>query len=337
MTDRVELDRDRVTEVVQQAFETHGIDPDDAAITADMLVTAEARGKRSHGLIRLPRYVRGIEHGNVDPDGEIEVVRDGGATATVDGGSRLGPAVAVAALGEATARADDHGVGLVGVHNSTHLGALGYYTDRIRRDGYVCLALTNTEPAMPPYGGTEPVLGTNPIALGLPTDPPFNLDMSTAAIARGSLEEAAEQGETIPEGVALDADGEPTTDPESALEGTILPFGGPKGSGLAIAVEVLAGGLVGASMGRNVTGTYHTEEPCTKGDLFLVVEPELLGGPDASVRIEEFLEQLTDIEQASDGGVRLPGARSLRTERTGTIEVDAELWERARELAGTLG
>jgi L-2-hydroxycarboxylate dehydrogenase (NAD+) len=328
----VERDRDRVERVVRTAFERRGIGPDDAAVTADALVTAEARGKDSHGLVRVPRYVRGVEHGTVDPDGEITVAREAGATATLDGGSRFGPAVAVDALGEATARADAHGVGVVGVRDSTHLGALGYYTDRVRRDGYVTVALTNTEPAVAPHGGTEPVLGTNPIAVGLPTDPPFNLDMSTAAVARGSLETAAERGDAVPEGVAVDAAGRLTTDPEAALSGTILPFGGAKGAGLALAVEVLAGGLVGASMGRAVTGTYDTTQPCTKGDLFVAVDPAALGGPRAVERIEAFLDRLTDEPSAPGETVRLPGQASLAAEDPDSVRVEDGVWERVRDL-----
>lgn len=330
----MEIDRNRAREIAATALQEHGIPPSDARTTAEMLVTAEVWGKSSHGLIRLPRYIRGVEHDNVDPDGTIDVVRDAGAAATIDGGARLGPAVATRALGEATARADEYGVGLVGVHNCTHLGMLGYYTDMVRAEGYVAVAMTNTEPAMPPYGGTEPVLGTNPIAIGLPTEPPFNLDMSTAAVARGAIESAAERGDSIPEGVALDAAGEPTTDPEDALEGTILPFGGPKGSGLAIAIEVLAGGLVGAEMGNGVTGTYHTEDPCTKGDLFLVIDPEALGGEAFVERTEIFLRELTATETAPGvDEIRLPGESSLGGDPAATIDVEADLWEAVLELA----
>lgn len=331
---RVELDRETAVRTAAEAFRAHGVDAGDARTTAEVLVAAEARGKDSHGLIRLPRYVRGIEHGNVAVDGESEIVRDAGAAAAVDGGARLGPAVAVDAVSEATARADEFGVGAVGVHDTNHLGALGYYTDLARGEGYVAVAMTNTEPAMPPYGGTEPTLGTNPIAVGLPTDPPFNLDMSTSAIARGSLETAAERGESIPEGVALDADGHPTTDPDAALEGTILPFGGPKGSGLAIAVEVLAGGLVGAEMGTDVTGTYNTEDPCTKGDLFLALDPDVLGGPGTVERIEGFLRRLKRTDATDDvDGIRLPGERSLRDEPAPEIRVDRDVWRRVTALA----
>lgn len=330
----MKIDRQRARETAIAAFRAHGVSAEDARVTAEMLVTAEARGTSSHGLIRLPRYLRGIEHGNVDTDGDIKVVRDGGATATIDGGSRLGPAVAMEAIGEATVRADENGVGLVGVHNCTHLGMLGYYTDTVRREGYATFAMTNTEPAMPPYGGTEPVLGTNPIAIGLPTEPPFNLDMSTSAIARGSINAAAERGEAIPEGVALDADGAPTNDPEAALEGTILPFGGPKGSGLAIAIEILAGGLVGAAMGHDVTGTYHTEDPCTKGDLFVVIDPEAVAGENFAEEASEFLRALKKTETAvGTDEIRIPGEASLAGEREKTIEVDDEVWEAVRERA----
>lgn len=328
------VDRGRVREAVASAFRGHGIQPRDATVTAEMLVTAEARGKSSHGLIRLRRYLQGVEHGNVDPHGTIDVVSDAGAAATIDGGRRLGPVVARRGIEEATQRADEHGVGVVGIRNSTHLGMLGYYTDRIRRAGYVGIAMTNTEPAMPPHGGVEPVLGTNPIAIGLPTDPPFNLDMSTSAIARGSINRAAERDEAIPDGVAVDADGEPTTDPETALEGTILPFGGSKGSGLAIAVEVLAGSLVGAATGTDVTGTYDTTEACTKGDLFIVIDPTVTANGSFSSETSRFLTSLKRVRTATNTDeVRLPGEQSIRSEPSDWIEVDTELWTEVRELA----
>ncbi|MBX0296441.1 Ldh family oxidoreductase [Haloarcula nitratireducens] len=332
----MKLDRSRAVSVAAAAFRAHGISEADAEQTAEVLVSADARGKHSHGLLRLPRFVRGIEHGNVDPEGDIEVVSERGGTATLSGGSRLGPVVASTAVGVAMDRADEFGVGAVGVHDSNHLGMLGYYTDQLQREGYVGIAVTNTEPAMPPYGGAEPVLGTNPIAIGLPTDPVFNLDMSTSAIARGTIFEKREAGESIPEGVALDAQGEPTTDPEAALGGTILPFGGSKGSGLAIAVEVLAGGLVGAAMGQDVTGTYHTENPCTKGDLFLAIDPEALGASDFPERASAFLRELTAGPTAAHvDGIRLPGQHSVERDRSATtVEIEDDLWDEVRSLAG---
>ncbi|MFC7157808.1 Ldh family oxidoreductase [Halomarina halobia] len=331
----MDVDRCRAEAVAARAFEVHGSSEADAELTAEVLVDADTRGKHSHGLLRLPRFVRGIEHGNVDPHGDITVVRERGATATLDGGSRLGPVVASEAVAEAMARADDYGVGVVGVRNSNHLGMLGYYTDQVRAAGYVAIGMTNTEPAMPPYGGAESILGTNPLAVGIPTDPPFNLDMSTSSISRGEVFELKEQGGTLPEGVALDADGEPTTDPAAALEGVILPFGGAKGSGLAIAIEILAGGLVDAAMGTDVSGTYHTENRCTKGDLFVVVDPEALGGEAFADRATAFVRSLKRTARASAvDEIRLPGESSVKRADADTVTVDDELWAEVRDLAG---
>jgi L-2-hydroxycarboxylate dehydrogenase (NAD+) len=333
----MEVDRDRAEAVAAAAFEAYGISDEDAQLTGEVLVSADVRGKHSHGLLRLPRFVRGIEHGNVDPAGDIRIVAERGGTATLDGGSRLGPVVACEAVEEVTARATDHGVGAVGVRNSNHLGMLGYYTDLARESGYISLAATNTEPAMPLYGGVEAVLGTNPVAIGLPTDPPFNLDMSTSAIARGDVLHCKERGETLPEGVALDAEGHPTTDPATALEGTIRPFGGPKGSGLAIAVEVLAGALVGAATGTDVTGTYHTEDPCTKGDLFVALDPDAMGATDFAAEASAFLESLKTGEPAVGfDEIRLPGERSVERDRTRTtLTVEESLWTEIRDLAAS--
>lgn len=331
----MQVERTRAEEAAAAALREHGIREADAVATAEVLVSADARGKHSHGLLRLPRLIRGIEHGNVDPEGSITVTRSEGAIALVEGGSRPGPVVALEAIETAMVHADDLAVGVVGVHNTNHLGMLGYYTDQARGDGYIAFGMTNTEPAMPPYGGAEPILGTNPIAIGLPTDPPFNLDMSTSAISRGEVLHRKERGDPLPEGVALDATGRPTMDPAKALEGVILPFGGPKGSGLAIAVEILAGGLVGAAMGKNVSGTYNTENPCTKGDLFVLIDPD--GMPSEFIeKANEFLFELKAINRAAGfDEIRLPGERSIEADRTSeTITVEYDLWETVLDFAG---
>lgn len=330
----MEVDRDRAREAAAAGLQAHGIGADDASLVAEVLVTADARGKASHGLLRLPRIIRGIESGNVDPEGTIDVVAERGGVARVSGGHRLGPAVATEAVAEVTDRAAEFGIGAVGVQESNHLGMLGYYTDQLRREGYVGLAVTNTEPAMPPHGGAEAILGTNPIAIGLPTDPPFNLDMATSAISRGDILHSRNRGEEIPEGAALAADGERTTDPAEALEGVVLPIAGPKGSGLAIAVEILAGGLVGAAMGTAVTGTYHTEDPCTKGDLFVALDPAAFGQDDFVARASEFLRDLQNGETAEGfDDIRIPGGRSLALDTTAeTVDVDDDLWATIQEF-----
>lgn len=331
----IDVDRNTATETAAAAFRTHGVGQRDAEIVADALVRADARGKRSHGLIRLPRFVRGIQAGNVDHDGEITVVAERGSVATIDGGARLGPVVGLEANREATSRADELGIGVVGVRNANHLGMLGYYTDRLGTDGYVGIVTSNGESAMPAHGSSEPMLGTNPIAIGLPTDPRFNLDMATSVIARGDILHRRDTGERLPDGVALDADGEPTTDPDAALDGALRPIAGPKGSGLALAVEVLAGGLVGAAIGPDVTGTFHTEDPCTKGDLFVAIDPEAFGENRFLERVNEFLRDVKESEPAAGTEeIRLPGERSLeRDAAADSIRLEADLWNEVQALA----
>lgn len=157
--------------------------------------------------------------------------------------------------------------------------------------------------------------------------------MSTSAIERGTVEHKKEAGDSLPKGTALDAEGDPTTDPTAALDGTILPFGGAKGSGLAI--EVLTGGLVGTAMGQNVTGTHHTEKLYTKGDLFVAIDPSSMGVLDFDEQASAFLRQL----QASDSaveidGFRLPGERSVEHDRSqSVIKIDSDLWGRVQSLS----
>lgn len=332
----IEINRQEAFEIAVDALAEHGISGSAAEQTSEVLLSADARGKHSHGLLRLPRIIRGITQGNVDPEGTIEVVSQQGGTVAIDGGARLGPVVASVATDKAIARAEKCGIGAVGVHNSNHLGILGYYTEQILQNGFIGIGMTNTEPAMPPHGGDDPILGTNPIAVGLPTDPVFNLDMSTASIARGTVLQYRETDRDLPSGVALDANGRPTTDPSAALDGTVLPFGGYRGSGLAIAIEVLAGGLVGAEMGTDVTGTFHTEDPCTKGDLFLAIDPGAFGVGDFDSRVSAFFDEVTTDESTpGNDGVRLPGQRSGQRDRSAsTVQVEADLWNELRALAG---
>lgn len=331
----MEIDRQHAESVVGDAFEAHGISAPDAALTADVLVSADACGKHSHGVQRVPRYVRGIEAGNVDPGGTIDVVRERDGAATISGGSRLGPVVASEGTARAMDRAADHGIGAVAVRDGNHVGMLGYYTDQLRAAGFVGIAVTNAAPAMAPHGGTEPVLGTNPIAIGLPTDPPFNLDMATSSISRGAIHRLNERDEPLPDGVAVDAAGRPTTDPSEALAGAIRPFDGAKGSGLAVAVEVLAGGLAGAAMGEGVTGTFDTTTACTKGDLFLAIDPTALSDGFAR-RASAFLTDLQEQDPPEGAeSVRVPGARSVERIRSATtVDVDATVWDDVTALAG---
>jgi L-2-hydroxycarboxylate dehydrogenase (NAD+) len=173
----------------------------------------------------------------------------------------------------------------------------------------VGLVIANTEPAMAPIGGKEAIIGTNPIAIGIPSNKNYvSVDMATSTSARGKLLEALRKGEMIPENVALDAEGNPTIDPEAALKGSILPFGAHKGYALAFMIEILAGPLVKAAFGKQVTGTANPKEMCTKGDLLIAINPSMFGD------LEDFKEEVDLFvdEVKSSENVFIPGDMEVR-------------------------
>ena len=244
------------------------VSDEDASIVADVTVDADLKGFSSHGIGRFPQYIKGLKAGTIDPEAEISIDNETVSMALLNGNHKFGQVVTYTAMEIAIEKAKETGIGIVGVHNSNHFGVAGYYSDMAIMQDMVGIVVANTEPAVAPIGGKEPIIGTNPIALGIPSNSHYvSVDMATSASARGKLLEAKRKGEKIPENVALDVDGNPTTDPEAALKGSILPFGAHKGYALSFMIEILAGPLVRAAFGKQVTGTANPEEMCTKGDL----------------------------------------------------------------------
>ena len=222
-----------------------GMSETDASIIADILLEAELRGRKTHGFIRLPgiksRYEPG-ERTNIRVDKEV------GQCIRVDGGNQPGYLVAYRAMEIAIEHAKENGAGIVGVYNTSHCGMAGYYVDMARKADVIGLLFADCLPRITPEGGTEAILGTNPIAVGIPSNTvPILFDMSTAAITNGDLLVAMREEGTIAEGIAFDPVGEPTTDADAALKGSVRPFGGHKGFGLALITQILAGALVNAA------------------------------------------------------------------------------------------
>lgn len=225
-----------------------GVAETHAETVAHALVRASLRGVDSHGVARLPVYVEKFEGGGFDPDPDIEVTALGDAAVLVDAGDGPGQSAARLAMAECVERAAATGAAVAGVANSNHFGTAAYYTQHAAAHDCVGLAMTNVEPDVVPFGGASRVLGTNPISFAIPTPPevgfPVTLDMATSVVARGKIDHvASEEGRDIPDHWAVDAAGEPTTDPDIAE--ALRPAGGPKGYGLAIVVDVLAGLLTG--------------------------------------------------------------------------------------------
>jgi ureidoglycolate dehydrogenase (NAD+) len=251
-----------------------GLDERDAATVAGSLVAADLRGVATHGVLRLPVYVERMRRGLIATRPSIQVRRTGPATATVDGGNGPGQVVALRAMREAVALAEGAGVGLVSVHGSNHFGAAGWFALHAAERGMIGLALTHAEADVVPFGGRRPALGTNPLAVAVPRGdgPPVLLDMATSGVAMGRVLLARTRGEPIPEDWAVDADGEPTTDPRQVR--AVRPMAGPKGYGLAFVVEVLAGLLSGSRSGTEVRRMYDDfDEPQGIGHFLGAIDP----------------------------------------------------------------
>lgn len=223
----------------------NGIPPTDSAIITDILLEAELRGRKTHGFIRLPGIRNRYEKGQRT---EIQIENEGGQCIRVDGGNQPGYLVAYRAMEIAIENTKQTGFSIVGVNNTSHCGMAGYYVDMARKADLISILFADCLPRITPEGGTVAILGTNPIAVGIPSNTvPIVFDMSTAAITNGDLLVAIKEGMSIPTGLAYNSEGEPTTDPEEALKGSVRPFGGHKGFGLALITQILAGALVNAS------------------------------------------------------------------------------------------
>ena len=222
-----------------------GLSSIDAAVIADILLEAELRGRKTHGFIRLPGIKSRYEQGERT---DIHIDKEDGQCVRINGGNQPGYLVAYRAMAIAIERSKQKGSSVVGVYNTSHCGMAGYYVDMARKADMIGLLFADCLPRITPEGGTEAILGTNPLAVGIPSNTvPLLFDMSTAAITNGDLLVAMREGTEIAEGLAFDPDGEATTDPDAALKGSVRPFGGHKGFGLALIVQILAGALVNAA------------------------------------------------------------------------------------------
>jgi L-2-hydroxycarboxylate dehydrogenase (NAD+) len=337
------LTAEREREVIRTLLRRSGAMEEEAEAVAEVLVEGDLRGFHSHGLLRLPYLLRALRRGTILTGVRVRVVRETRATALVDGGHGLGHYVARKAMELALEKAEGEGVGVVGVFNSNHFGIAGYYAEMAARRGMVGVVATTTDPLVHPWGGCEPLLGTNALAVALPTRTPVLLDMAMSVAARGKLVEAAKKGERIPEGWAVDRWGRPTTDPEEGLRGALSPFGGPKGYGLAFVLELLAGPMVNAAAGRRVRGTLEPVEGfCTKGDLMAALDPGAFTDRERFLEeAEEFIREVKSSRRAE--GVQeilVPGEPEFRKRerylREG-IPLADEIWEDLRRTARELG
>jgi (2R)-3-sulfolactate dehydrogenase (NADP+) len=281
--------------------------PDNARIVARALVAAEAEGLSGHGLSRVPTYAAQAKAGKVDGFAVPRAEQARPGVLAVDAAHGFAyPALDLAVAGlPALARAQ--GIAVAPVRRSHHCGAAGQPVERLAHAGLVAILFANTPAAIAPWGGNRALFGTNPVAFAAPraNGAPIVVDLSLSKVARGNILAAKQRGEPIPEGWAFDAAGQPTTDPDAALAGTMAPLGDAKGTALALMVELLAAGLTGAVFAADASSFLDAKGPPPgTGQLLLALDPAAFGGG-----IERFEELAMAVE--AQAGARLPGSRRL--------------------------
>jgi len=292
-----------------------------AISTARALVRAEAQGLASHGLSRVPQYATHLRNGRARGSAIPAVTRHKGAAILVDAGQGLAFPACDLAISTAITAAQTLGVCFAGVTNSHHCGVLVDHLRAVADAGMVGLGFANSPAAMPAAGGKHPIFGTNPIAAAFPrrNADPLLIDLSLSEVARGKLMVAAKEGRAIPLGWALDSQGQPTTDPNAGLAGSMLPLGAassPKGAMLALIVELLVTAVIGAQFGFEASSFFVEEGNAPRiGQAFIVIDPGALSGQDVYY---ERMETLVS-EMLIDDGVRLAGARRTSLEEKARI------------------
>jgi len=336
----ITVGHDELARFIRDVLVAHGARATDAGIVADGLVWANLRGGDGHGVSRLPHYVAIIKRGEIDPKAQAVRVHDAAATFMFDGGHGFGPVAVMAAAALAVERAKTLGVCFGLVRATTHTGAIGRYAQWIAERGCAALIVVAGVPMMAYHGARAASLGTSPIAIAVPSGKgPIVLDMATSAIARGKIFQARATGTALAQGVALTADGEPTTDPMEAE--VLLPLGGPKGSGLGLMFEMLASVLAAAPIQAPALGPERRKRHTQNTALFAIdvagFRPlgDFKDDADALAIILKALPRQAGVDE-----IFLPGERGNRTEtlrRKSGIPISTKLWAELEEIARRAG
>jgi len=280
--------------IISKIFTKYGLNKNHSKICTDALINAELVGAPTHGLSRLKMYCDRINKKVINPKPKIKVKKISQSISQIDANNSIGFVAADIGIKQAIKNAKKTGIGLVGIKNSGHYGLSGYYAEQAVKKNLIVFCFTNAPPAIAPHGSKKSLFGTNPICFGSPTSSkvPFILDTSVSVINRGKIRVAARSGKKIPEGVALDKFGKPTTDAKKALAGVQLPIAGFRGSGLAWMVDILSGVMTGGNHGGKVKDPFDDfSGPQNIGHLFLAIKPNLFVG-NYNQRIKENIKRI---------------------------------------------
>lgn len=298
----------------QEVLTLCGVPPEDARIIADSISFAHAHGKGTHGISRLSIYDARLRKGLMQPLTPLNVLSEAPAMALLDAGDGFGQVAAIRGMRRAVDMARICGIAAVGIRNSHNFGTAAFVALQAVQAGMVGMVFSNAAPAIAPTGGHKAVFGTNPLAFGFPTPegvPPILLDMATSQAARGKIRLAATQGEAIPLGWALDPDGQPTSDAEAALAGSMLPVGGAKGYGLSLMIDVLAGLLTGSGFGGSAKNLNTPDGPSRCGHMLIALD---LARFLPRTEYDAHIATLVAATKAAgpEGQIALPGERGAR-------------------------
>jgi L-2-hydroxycarboxylate dehydrogenase (NAD+) len=331
---------------IASALEAIGISKSEAKIIAELMVRADVQGSEGHGVFRLPQYIRRIKGGAVNLKPKIRMTREAAGMGLVDGDNGMGHLVMRYATEKAIEKAKGSGVAWIGVRMSNHAGPASLYASMPLAHDMVGLYLAvGNANHLPPWGGLDMLLSTNPISVAVPAgeEPAIVLDMATTVAAYGKVKTKAQRGEMMPEGWMMDREGRPLTDPQRANEGFLLPIGGYKGYGLALVIGLLSGTLNGAAMGKDVVDFNADDTSVTNtGHVIVAINVE------AFQPVAEFKRQMDTLIRDIRGSKRLPGVDRIRLPGEGShaaradrakngIPLPAPLLASLNELAGQLG
>jgi len=334
----LKIKTNRLRRILIDIFKRHNLNSSHALICADALINAELVGAPTHGLSRLKMYCDRINKKVINPKPKIKIKKISQSITHIDANNSIGFVAGDIGIMQAIKNAKSTGIGLVGIKNSGHYGLSGYYAEKAVKKNLIAFCFTNAPPAIAPHGSKKSLFGTNPICFGAPTSSkvPFILDTSVSVINRGKIRVAAKTGKKIPEGVALDKFGKPTTDAKKALAGVQLPIAGFRGSGLAWMVDILSGVITGGNHSGKVKDPFDDfSGPQNIGHLFIVMKPNLFVG-NYNKRIKENIKKIKKLPKIK--GVKeifYPGQNKFRRYKTNLkkgIAIPKNILEDLRKL-----